>query len=57
MIYDKCKVFKFELITVTPAVTLKITPLVAVEMSPLVLALRKTCPDFCLKARLIRTPG
>ena len=34
MIYDKCKVFKFELITVTLAVTLKITAFAAVEMPP-----------------------
>ena len=58
MIYNECKVVKFELITVTLAVTLK-NPFVAVEMSPLVFALiiKNTCPDFFLKARLIRTPG
>ena len=40
MICNECKVFKFELITATLAVTLK-NPFAAVEMSPLVLTLIK----------------
>ena len=53
MIYNECKAFKFELVTVTLAVTLKY-PFVAVEMSPLVRALIKHLSGLLSESSLNR---